>query len=112
MGGVDPDLVLALADGVDGLVSSREECLVKRDRRRFPLFIGAEIGTVRVSVTEILVEKLVHRIELAAVQRFLKIGPVLDLLLLTFGQDGGICDIQLVTNGFLDRKSKRLNSSH
>src|SRR3546814_7426972 len=87
MGGVDPDLVLALADGVDGLVSSREECLVKRDRRRFPLFIGAEIGTVRVSVTEILVEKLVHRIEIAAVQRFLKIGPVLDHLLLTFGQD-------------------------
>src|SRR3546814_4568909 len=109
MGGVDPDLVLALADGVDGLVSSREECLVKRDRRRFPLFIGAEIGTVRVSVTEILVEKLVHRIEIAAVQRFLKIGPVLDHLLLTFGQDGGICDIQLVTNG--DRTSTRLNSS-
>src|SRR3546814_16022268 len=41
-----------------------------------------------------------HRIEIAAVQRFLKIGPVLDHLLLTFGQDGGICDIKLVTNGF------------
>src|SRR3546814_18102560 len=33
MGGVDPDLVLALADGVDGLVSSRADCLRSEESR-------------------------------------------------------------------------------
>src|SRR3546814_17659638 len=70
MGGVDPDLVLALAEAVVGLVSSREEGLCTRDRRRFCLFIGAEIGRVRGSVPQLIVKKLIHRIKITAVKSF------------------------------------------